>query len=137
MRVVCIAAECEPWAKTGGLGDVVDALARAVGATGATREEGVPTNPAGAPMAPAGAPAAPPPSRKPRAPQSQVWVGTGGVMGVGISELDLPGHVEAPVDVFLPMYRGVEVPPGATSRPLDVPDPLAESGTTEVRLVEF
>ena len=27
MRVVCIAAECEPWAKTGGLGDVVDALA--------------------------------------------------------------------------------------------------------------
>ena len=34
MRVVCIAAECEPWAKTGGLGDVVDALARAVGADG-------------------------------------------------------------------------------------------------------
>ena len=34
MRVVCIAAECEPWAKTGGLGDVVDALARAVGPTG-------------------------------------------------------------------------------------------------------
>jgi len=32
MRVVFIAAECEPWAKTGGLGDVVDALARAVGA---------------------------------------------------------------------------------------------------------
>ena len=31
MRVVFIAAECEPWAKTGGLGDVVDALARAVG----------------------------------------------------------------------------------------------------------
>ena len=34
MRVVCISAECEPWAKTGGLGDVVDALARAVGAIG-------------------------------------------------------------------------------------------------------
>ena len=31
MRVVCVSAECEPWAKTGGLGDVVDALARAVG----------------------------------------------------------------------------------------------------------
>ncbi|MGA2512994.1 MAG: glycogen/starch synthase [Candidatus Limnocylindrales bacterium] len=31
MRVVFIATECEPWAKTGGLGDVVDALARAVG----------------------------------------------------------------------------------------------------------
>ena len=31
LRVASIAAECEPWAKTGGLGDVVDALARAVG----------------------------------------------------------------------------------------------------------
>jgi starch synthase len=31
VRVVSIAAECEPWAKTGGLGDVVDALARALG----------------------------------------------------------------------------------------------------------
>jgi starch synthase len=31
MRVAIIAAECEPWAKTGGLGDVVDALARALG----------------------------------------------------------------------------------------------------------
>ena len=28
LRVAMIAAECEPWAKTGGLGDVVDALAR-------------------------------------------------------------------------------------------------------------
>ena len=31
LRVAFIAAECEPWAKTGGLGDVVDALARALG----------------------------------------------------------------------------------------------------------
>jgi starch synthase len=31
MRVALIAAECEPWAKTGGLADVVDALARALG----------------------------------------------------------------------------------------------------------
>ncbi|HKG57554.1 MAG TPA: glycogen/starch synthase [Candidatus Limnocylindrales bacterium] len=31
MRVTFIAAECEPWAKTGGLADVVDALARALG----------------------------------------------------------------------------------------------------------
>lgn len=34
MRVAFIAAECEPYAKTGGLGDVVDALARAVGRAG-------------------------------------------------------------------------------------------------------
>jgi starch synthase len=31
LRVASIAAECEPWAKTGGLGDVVDALARGLG----------------------------------------------------------------------------------------------------------
>jgi starch synthase len=31
LRVAFLAAECEPWAKTGGLADVVDALARAVG----------------------------------------------------------------------------------------------------------
>src|SRR4051794_12757244 len=30
LRVAMIAAECEPWAKTGGLGDVVDALSRAL-----------------------------------------------------------------------------------------------------------
>jgi starch synthase len=35
MRVTMIASECEPWAKTGGLGDVVDALARALGHSGA------------------------------------------------------------------------------------------------------
>jgi starch synthase len=34
MRVVMLAAECEPWAKTGGLADVVDALARALGQIG-------------------------------------------------------------------------------------------------------
>lgn len=31
LRVAQLAAECEPWAKTGGLADVVDALARALG----------------------------------------------------------------------------------------------------------
>ena len=34
MRVAMLAAECEPWAKTGGLADVVDALARALGELG-------------------------------------------------------------------------------------------------------
>jgi starch synthase len=35
MRVAFVAAECEPFAKTGGLADVVDALARALGRLGA------------------------------------------------------------------------------------------------------
>jgi starch synthase len=40
LRIAMIAAECEPWAKTGGLGDVVDALARALGhVPGATNGE--------------------------------------------------------------------------------------------------
>lgn len=130
MRVVCIAAECEPWAKTGGLGDVVDALARAVGATGRTPDEGVvdlalEDEQGGRP------------ARTPRVPQSQVWQGTGAVMGVGEAGADLPGHVESPVDVFLPRYGAVTVPAAAASRPLDVPDPLAEGGTTRVTLVEF
>jgi starch synthase len=37
LRIAMIAAECEPWAKTGGLGDVVDALSRGLGrGSGAT-----------------------------------------------------------------------------------------------------
>jgi starch synthase len=40
MRVAFIAAECEPWAKTGGLADVVDALARALGQVGSPEVEG-------------------------------------------------------------------------------------------------
>ncbi len=31
MQIAMIASECEPWAKTGGLADVVDALSRALG----------------------------------------------------------------------------------------------------------
>jgi starch synthase len=118
MRVVYIAAECEPWAKTGGLGDVVDALARAVGTPRASGSA-------------AGRPAVP------GLPQTQVWPGTGGVMGVGAAELETLGDVEPPVDVFLPRYRGLPVPDGATSRSLAVPDPLSTDGTTEVNLVEF
>ena len=100
MRVVCITAECEPWAKTGGLGDVVDALARAVAAGRATAER----------------------ERATTCVQSQVWMGTGGVMGQVAGQRD-PPDVEGPVDVFLPLYRGVPVPEGATVKPLAVPDP--------------
>ena len=34
MRVAMVASECEPFAKTGGLADVVDALSRALGRLG-------------------------------------------------------------------------------------------------------
>jgi starch synthase len=34
MKIAMIASECEPWAKTGGLADVVDALSRALGSPG-------------------------------------------------------------------------------------------------------
>jgi starch synthase len=81
VRVAFISAECEPFAKTGGLGDVVDALARALAS--------------------------------------------------------VKSDITAPVDVFLPRYRGVEVPAGAASRPLAVPDPTATDGVTTVSLVEF
>jgi starch synthase len=67
MRVAFIAAECEPWAKTGGLADVVDALARALG--------------------------------------------------------ELPGgDIDAPVDVFLPRYRGMREPDGLERTTVTVPD---------------
>jgi starch synthase len=153
MRVVCITAECEPWAKTGGLGDVVDALARAVGAAGASDAAGAAATGIDGAAASDGSEGTagaweavgtgsrsagtPPSGTKPRLPQSQVWMGTGGVMGVGKGMDEPPGRVEPPVDVFLPMYRGVVVPHGATRKPLAVPDPLAESGTTELTLVEF
>lgn len=83
IRVAFIAAECEPWAKTGGLADVVDALARALGAIG---------------------------------------------------EPDL----ETPIDVFLPRYASVAVPPGAilAERSIRVPDPAAVSGVTVVRVID-
>src|SRR5690349_20552777 len=90
MRVAFIAAECEPWAKTGGLADVVDALARALGQ--------VSSPPAGAPREDAGA-------------------------------------LAALVDIYLPGYRGIDVPAGARALPLTVPDPLAASGSTELRIL--
>ena len=81
IRVAFIAAECEPWAKTGGLADVVDALARALGQVGAP-------------------------------------------------------EVEGPVDVFIPNYRGVPVPPGAQARPLTIPDPRSRGSTISLRTLE-
>jgi starch synthase len=68
MRIAMISSECEPYAKTGGLADVVDALARALGQE---------------------------------------------------------GHQ---VDVYLPRYRGLEVPDGALKTPLQVP--TGTDGTT-------
>jgi len=85
MRIAFIAAECEPWAKTGGLGDVVDALARAL---------------------------------------PEAATGTDGAT------------MDGPVDVFLPGYRSVPVPPGDhPSIFVRVPDPLAETGWTDVRVI--
>ncbi len=40
LRVAFLSAECEPWAKTGGLADVVDALARALGRSDAAGGNG-------------------------------------------------------------------------------------------------
>jgi starch synthase len=125
MRVVCISAECEPWAKTGGLGDVVDALARALAAVGVAGPRIGGGSTTGKTRG----------ATRPSVLQSQVWVGTGGVMGAGDGAT--LGHVEPPVDVFLPRYRGMEIPADAAARPLSVPDPLAASGVTEVSLVEF
>ena len=84
LRVAFLAAECEPWAKTGGLADVVDALARALGVVAAP-------------------------------------------------------DLELPVDVFLPRYRTVEVPPDQVTgrRTVTVPDPAAgRAATTEVDVVD-
>jgi starch synthase len=81
MRVAFIAAECEPWAKTGGLADVVDALARALGQVGAP-------------------------------------------------------DVDGPVDVFIPNYRGVPVPPDARSHDLSIPDPRRRGGSIALRTLE-
>ena len=82
LRVAFIAAECEPWAKTGGLADVVDALARALGEVAT-------------------------------------------------------GELETPIDVFLPRYRGLEVPAGTPpGRALRVPDPYALGGSTDVEIVD-
>src|SRR5258706_13769968 len=81
LRVAFIAAECEPWAKTGGLGDVVDALARALG--------------------------------------------------------ELPAATDGLVDLFLPRYRAVPVPPDTRpARKLRVPDPGSLDGATDVTIVD-
>jgi len=81
IRVAFLAAECEPWAKTGGLADVVDALARALGR--------------------------------------------------------LDGRPAGIVDVYLPRYREVAVPRGASSaQQIRVPDPHSASGVAELSIVD-
>jgi starch synthase len=83
LRVAMLAAECEPWAKTGGLADVVDALARALDHVPGAGEE-----------------------------------------------------LHVPVDVFMPRYRSVPVPPDASAEPaLTVPDP-AGGPAIEARIVD-
>lgn len=84
LRVAFLTAECEPWAKTGGLADVVDALARALG-----RLKG--------------------------------------------------DAIEAPVDVFLPRYRGVPDPRPDTvvaESQIAVPDPRSAAGSSEVTVID-
>lgn len=84
IRVAFIAAECEPWAKTGGLADVVDALARALGT---------------------------------------------------LSGDDL----ETPIEVFLPRYRGMDVPGDRIlgRQTIRVPSPGRRAGTmTAVDVVD-
>ncbi len=83
LRIAFLTAECEPWAKTGGLADVTDALARALGTVG--------------------------------------------------------DAIDAPVDVFLPRYRGVPEPAAEAildERELAVPDPRARTGTTTVTVTD-
>ncbi len=111
MRVVCIAAECEPWAKTGGLGDVVDALARALSVLGEKAPDAE------------------------RVVAPQVWIGTGAVMGPPPE--GLKGLIDKPVDVFLPRYRGVDIPARAIVTPMDVPDPTAPTGAVLVRHIQI
>ncbi|MEO5940116.1 MAG: glycogen/starch synthase, partial [Candidatus Limnocylindrales bacterium] len=49
----------------------------------------------------------------------------------------VPGAVDGDVEVFLPRYRSVAVPPAtAGSRRVRVPDPLAQDGTTELTIID-
>jgi starch synthase len=81
IRVALVAAECAPWAKAGGLADVVDALPRALARLSA------------------------------------------GANGTPDAVLDRP------VDVFVPRYRGVPVPPDAiVEPPLEILDPARPEG---------
>jgi len=97
MRVSFIAAECEPWAKTGGLADVVDALARAMGA----------------------------------------MTSGGSSASGGDASLGAPG-IDGQVDVYLPRYRGMNVPQDRIlgSSHMRLPDPTRPDGIADVDLID-
>jgi starch synthase len=46
------------------------------------------------------------------------------------------GRIDAPVDVFLPRYRSVDVPKGAKTTAVRVPDATAVEGATDVTIVD-
>ncbi len=114
MRVAMLAAECEPWAKTGGLGDMVDALARALGRVGGASDGAVDAAAATTPAS-AGSP--------------------------GDAARTSPGTsaAQVAVEVFLPRYRFVPEPPAGSVvdvREVPVPDPRNPAGSSVISIVD-
>jgi starch synthase len=46
------------------------------------------------------------------------------------------GEVAKPVDVFLPLYRGIQPPAGSVRAALRVPDPAASGGSSDLAIVD-
>jgi starch synthase len=44
--------------------------------------------------------------------------------------------LSTPVDVYLPRYRGIQVPDGSIARTVRVPDPVAAAGVTSVQVID-
>ena len=107
IRAAFLAAECEPWAKTGGLADVVDALARALGRVRGTHA-----------------------GRGTHAVRGTDAVRGGDIVDGAAAALELP------VDVFLPRYRAVRVPDDARTEPPLVIDDPAGAGALSVSIID-